>query len=94
MAKIILLLFDVIAICIMAAWYLVQKFLEQPVYKIVQTDGNIELGDYNSILLQSVKGSGQKYDAFARRVQATCSLYRRKRWENLDYSASHTEFRR
>ena len=63
MAKIILLLFAVIAICIMAAWYLVPKFLEQPAYKIVQTDGKIELCDYDSMLLQSVKVSGQHYDA-------------------------------
>ena len=63
MAKIILLLFAVIAICIMAAWYLVPKFLEQPAYKIVQTDGKIEVRDYDSMLLQSVKFSGQQYDA-------------------------------
>ena len=47
----------------MAAWYLVPKFLEQPAYKIVQTDGKIELRDYDSMLLQSVKVSGQQYDA-------------------------------
>ena len=46
-----------------AAWYLLPKFLEQPAYKIVQTDGKIELRDYDSILLQSVKVSGQQYDA-------------------------------
>ena len=47
----------------MAAWYLVPKFLEHPAYNIVQTDGRIELRDYDSMLLQSVKVSGQQYDA-------------------------------
>ena len=46
-----------------AALYLLPKFLEHPAYKIVQTDGKIELRDYDSILLQSVKVSGQQYDA-------------------------------
>ena len=63
MAKIILILFAGIAICIIAAWYLIPKFLEQPAYKIVQKDGKIELRDYDTILLQSVKVSGQQYDA-------------------------------
>ena len=62
-AKIILLLFAVIAICLVVAWYLVPKFLEQPAYKIVQTDGKIKLRDYDSMLLQSVKVPGQQYDA-------------------------------
>ena len=62
-AKIILLLFAVIAICIVVVWYLVPKILEQPAYKTVQTDGKIELRDYDSMLLQSVKVSGQQYDA-------------------------------
>ena len=64
MTKIILLLFAIIAICIVAAWYLVPNFfLEQPAYKIVQTDGKIEIRDYDSMLLQSVMVSGQQYDA-------------------------------
>ena len=62
-AKIILLLFADIAICVAAALYLLPKFLEHPAYKIVQTDGKIELRDYDSVLLQSVKVSGQQYDA-------------------------------
>ena len=42
-AKIILLIFSVLVICLMAAWYLVPKFLEQPSYKVVQKNGNIEI---------------------------------------------------
>ena len=47
----------------MATWYLVPKFLEQPSYKVVQKDGNIEIRLYDSILLQSVSVSGDQYQA-------------------------------
>ena len=46
---------------IMAAWYLVPKFLESPSYKVVEKDGNIEVRNYESMLLQSVKVSGDQY---------------------------------
>jgi hypothetical protein len=62
-AKIILLIFSVLVICLMAAWYLVPKFLEQPSYKVVQKDRNIEIRLYDSILLQSVSVSGDQYQA-------------------------------
>jgi hypothetical protein len=62
-AKIILLIFSVLVMCLMAAWYLVPKFLEQPSYKVVQKDGNIEIRLYDSILLQSVSASGDQYQA-------------------------------
>lgn len=62
-AKIILFLFLAIAICIMAAWYLVPKFLEQPAYRVVKKEDRIELRDYEPMLLQSVKVSGQQNDA-------------------------------
>jgi len=65
-AKIILLTFSVLVICIMAAWYLVPKFLEQPSYKIVQKAGNIEIRLYDSILLKSVTVSGNQYQALRR----------------------------
>ena len=50
-AKIILLIFSVLVMCLMAAWYLAPKFLEQPSYKVVQKDRNIEIRLYDSILL-------------------------------------------
>ena len=45
----------------MAAWYLVPKFLETPTYKVVEKDRNIEVRYYESMLLQSVKVSGNQY---------------------------------
>ena len=62
-AKIILLIFSVLVIGLMATWYLVPKFLEQPSYKVVQKDRNIEIRLYDSILLQSVSVSGDQYQA-------------------------------
>jgi hypothetical protein len=53
--------FVVILFGMMAAWYLVPKFLETPTYKVVEKDRNIEVRYYESILLQSVKVSGNQY---------------------------------
>tara|TARA_B100001113_G_scaffold325383_1_gene297614 strand:+ start:78 stop:626 length:549 start_codon:yes stop_codon:yes gene_type:complete len=47
----------------MAAWYLVPKFLESPSYKVAEKDGAIEVRYYESMLLQSVKVSGDQYRA-------------------------------
>ena len=47
----------------MAAWYLVPKFLETPSYKVAEKDGHIEVRYYESMLLQSVKVSGDQYRA-------------------------------
>ena len=54
-------MFVVILFGMMAAWYLVPKFLETPAYKVVEKDRNIEVRYYESILLQSVKVSGNQY---------------------------------
>ena len=48
---------------IMAAWYLVPKFLETPSYKVAEKDGNIEVRIYDGMLLQSVKVSGSQYQS-------------------------------
>ena len=54
-------MFVVILFGMMAAWYLVPKFLETPTYKVVEKDRNIEVRYYESMLLQSVKVSGNQY---------------------------------
>ena len=48
---------------VMAAWYLVPKFLETPSYKVSEKDGNIEIRIYESMLLKSVKVSGSQYQS-------------------------------
>lgn len=54
-------MFVVILFGMIAAWYLVPKFLETPAYKVVEKDRNIEVRYYESMLLQSVKVSGNQY---------------------------------
>ena len=54
-------MFVVILFGMMAAWYLVPKFLETPAYKVVEKDRNIEVRYYESMLLQSVKVPGNQY---------------------------------
>lgn len=61
--KVISLVFVVLAICMLAAWYLIPKFLEQPSYEVIKKDGKIEIRSYKAILLQSVKVSGEQYEA-------------------------------
>ena len=39
------------------------KFLEQPSYKVLLKDGNIEIRQYDRILLQSVKVRGDQYQS-------------------------------
>ena len=39
------------------------KFLEQPSYKVMLKDGNIEIRQYDRILLQSVKVRGDQYQS-------------------------------
>ena len=48
---------------VMAAWYLVPKFLETPSYEVAERDGNIEVRIYDGMLLQSVKVSGSQYQS-------------------------------
>ena len=52
-----------IALGLMAAWYLVPKFLEQPTYKVIVKKGNIEIRQYDRMLLKSVEVSGEQYEA-------------------------------
>ncbi|MDA7592097.1 heme-binding protein [Rhodobacteraceae bacterium] len=54
-------MFVVILFGMIAAWYLVPKFLETPAYKVVEKARNIEVRYYESMLLQSVKVSGNQY---------------------------------
>lgn len=61
--KVVSLVFVVLAICMLAAWYLIPKFLEQPSYEVIKKDGKIEIRSYKAILLQSVKVSGEQYEA-------------------------------
>ena len=88
-AKIILLIFSVLVICLLAAWYLVPKFLEQPSYKVVQRDGNIEIRLYDSILLQSVSVSGDQYQALRQGFGPLVSYIgvKKRDWDKISMTA-------
>ena len=61
--KIIFIVSFIAVLGVMAAWYLVPKFLETPSYKVTEKDGNIEVRIYEGMLLQSVKVSGSQYQS-------------------------------
>ena len=54
--KIIFIVSFIAVVGVMAAWYLVPKFLETPSYKVAEKDGNIEVRIYEGMLLQSEIG--------------------------------------
>lgn len=61
--KFLSIFLSLIAVGLMAAWYLVPKFLQQPSYKVLIKEGNIEIRQYDSMILQSVEVSGEQYEA-------------------------------
>jgi hypothetical protein len=61
--KIPIIIVCVLTVLALGGWYLVPKFLEQPSYKVQLKDGNIEIRQYDRILLQSVKVRGDQYQS-------------------------------
>ena len=61
--KITIIVIFALAVLALSGWYLVPKFLEQPSYKVMLKDGNIEIRQYDRILLQSVKVRGDQYES-------------------------------
>ena len=59
---------SIIAICfslllVLLAWFMLPKFLEQPKYKVVRKENDIEIRRYEKILTSSVKVYGNQYNA-------------------------------
>ena len=59
---------SIIAICfsllfVLLAWFMLPKFLEQPKYKVVRKENDIEVRSYDKILMSSVKVYGNQYNA-------------------------------
>ena len=59
---------SIIAICfsllfVLLAWSMLPKFLEQPKYKVVRKENDIEVRSYDKILMSSVKVYGNQYNA-------------------------------
>ena len=65
---------SIITICfsllfVMLAWFMLPKFLEQPKYKVVRKENNIEIRKYDKILTSSVKVYGNQYNALRKGFQ-------------------------
>ena len=65
---------SIITICfsllfVMLAWFMLPKFLEQPKYKVVRKENNIEIRKYDKILTSSVKVYGNQYIALRKGFQ-------------------------
>ena len=65
---------SIIAICfsllfVMLAWFMLPKFLEQPKYKVVRKENDIEIRSYDKILTSSVKVNGNQYNALRKGFQ-------------------------
>ena len=59
---------SIIAICfsllfVLLAWFMLPKFLEQPKYKVIKKENDIEIRSYDKILMSSVKVYGNQYNA-------------------------------
>ena len=65
---------SIITICfsllfVMLAWFMLPKFLEQPKYKVVRKENDIEIRSYDKILMSSVKVYGNQYNALRKGFQ-------------------------
>ena len=65
---------SIIAICfsllfLMLAWFMLPKFLEQPKYKVVKKENDIEIRKYDKILTSSVKVYGDQYNSLRKGFQ-------------------------
>ena len=65
---------SIITICfsllfVMLAWFMLPKFLEQPKYKVVRKENDIEIRKYDKILMSSVEVYGNQYNALRKGFQ-------------------------
>ena len=65
---------SIIAICfsllfVVLAWFMLPKFLEQPKYKVVRKENDIEIRKYDKILTSSVKEYGDQYTSLRKGFQ-------------------------
>ena len=66
MIKMFLIFFAVGLLFLLAAWFMVPMFLEQPKYKILKKEGQFEIRSYDDILMSSVRVTGSQYQALRR----------------------------
>ena len=63
MIKMFLIFVAVGLLFLLAAWFMVPMFLEQPKYKLLKKEGQFEIRSYEDILMSSVRVTGSQYQA-------------------------------
>ena len=63
MIKMSLIFVAVGLLFLLAAWFVVPMFLEQPKYKTLKKEGQFEIRSYDDILMSSVRVTGSQYQA-------------------------------
>ena len=63
MIKMFLIFVAVGLLFLLAAWFMVPMFLEQPKYKILKKEGQFEIRSYEDILMSTVRVTGSQYQA-------------------------------
>ena len=63
MIKMSLIFVAVGLLFLLAAWFVVPMFLEQPKYKILKKEGQFEIRSYDDTLMSSVRVTGSQYQA-------------------------------
>lgn len=63
MIKMSLIFVAVGLLFLLAAWFMVAMFLEQPKYKTLKKEGQFEIRSYDDILMSSVRVTGSQYQA-------------------------------
>ena len=61
--KLVIIVVCVLGFGLIAAWFLVPKFLEQPRYEIIEKEQEFEIRQYEAMLLQSVNVAGDQYSS-------------------------------
>ena len=66
MIKISLIFVALGLLFLLAGWFMVPMFLEQPKYKTLKKEGQFEIRSYDDILMSSVRVNGSQYQALRR----------------------------
>ena len=90
--KILIILCCVLGIGLMAAWFLVPRFLEQPSYIIIKKESEFEIRRYEAMLLQSVNVSGDQYSSLRKGFRPLVSYIGGKKRDGVKISMTAPVF--
>ena len=90
--KILIVLCCVLGIGLMAAWFLVPRFLEQPSYIIIKKESEFEIRRYEAMLLKSVNVSGDQYSSLRKGFRPLASYIGGKKRDGVKISMTAPVF--